>query len=58
MERVTVRFPKEQINELEEKVEEGQYPNKSEAIRNAVRDMIDSSDTVQKNDGRRPKMKQ
>ncbi len=41
MERVTLRIPKQQIEQVERMVESGQYPNRSEAIRAAVRDMID-----------------
>jgi Arc/MetJ-type ribon-helix-helix transcriptional regulator len=40
MERVTLRIPKQQIEEVERMVETGEYPNRSEAIRAAVRDMI------------------
>jgi Arc/MetJ-type ribon-helix-helix transcriptional regulator len=52
MERVTLRIPKQQIEEVERMVETGQYPNRSEAIRSAVREMIneeeDTQDTRQK----------
>ncbi len=40
MERVTLRIPKQQIEEVEQMVETGEYPNRSEAIRAAVRDML------------------
>jgi len=40
MERVTLRIPKQQIEEVERKVETGEYPNRSEAIRSAVREML------------------
>jgi len=40
MERVTLRIPKQQIEEVEQMVETGEYPNRSEAIRSAVRDML------------------
>jgi len=40
MERVTLRIPKQQIDEVEQLVETGEYPNRSEAIRDAVRDLI------------------
>ena len=40
MERVTLRIPKQQIEEVEQMVEHGKYPNRSEAIRSAVREMI------------------
>jgi len=40
MERVTLRIPKQQIEEVEQMVETGEYPNRSEAIRAAVRSML------------------
>jgi len=40
MERVTLRIPKQQIEEVERMVDTGEYPNRSEAIRSAVRDML------------------
>ena len=40
MERVTLRIPKQQIEEVEHMVELGEYPNRSEAIRAAVREML------------------
>lgn len=40
MERVTLRIPEQQIEEVEQMVETGQFPNRSEAIRSAVREMI------------------
>ena len=40
MERVTLRIPKQQIEEVERMVELGDYPNRSEAIRAAVREMV------------------
>ncbi|WP_254863828.1 ribbon-helix-helix domain-containing protein [Halovivax gelatinilyticus] len=47
MERVTLRIPKQQIDEVEQLVETGEFPNRSEAIRSAVREMIN-----EQNDGR------
>ncbi|WP_122089692.1 ribbon-helix-helix domain-containing protein [Halalkalicoccus subterraneus] len=41
MERVTLRIPEQQIEEVERMVETGQFPNRSEAIRAAVREMLD-----------------
>jgi len=41
MERVTLRIPRQQIEEVEQMVERGKYPNRSEAIRSAVREMLD-----------------
>ncbi|WP_160134283.1 ribbon-helix-helix domain-containing protein [Halococcus salsus] len=40
MERVTLRIPKQQIEEVEQMVELGEYPTRSEAIRAAVRRMV------------------
>jgi len=40
MERVTLRIPKQQIEEVERMVETGEYPNRSEAIRAAVREKL------------------
>lgn len=49
MERVTLRIPKQQIDAVEQMVESGQYPNRSEAIRSAVREMIEEEgDTVER----------
>ncbi|AEN06685.1 ribbon-helix-helix domain-containing protein [Halolamina sp.] len=41
MERVTLRIPKQQIDRVEQLVERGEYPNRSEAIRAAVRQLVD-----------------
>ena len=46
MERVTLRIPKQQIEEVEQLVESGQFPNRSEAIRSAVREMVDEKETT------------
>jgi Arc/MetJ-type ribon-helix-helix transcriptional regulator len=45
MERVTLRIPKQQIEEVERMVETGEFPNRSEAIRSAVREMINEQTT-------------
>jgi len=45
MERVTLRIPKEQIEEVEQMVDTGEYPNRSEAIRSAVREMLAEQET-------------
>lgn len=37
MDRVTLRVPKAQIDELDELVDSGEFPNRSEAIRAAIR---------------------
>ncbi|PSP44452.1 transcriptional regulator [Halobacteriales archaeon QH_6_64_20] len=44
MERVTLRIPKQQIEGVERIVETGEYPNRSEAIRSAVREMLAEED--------------
>ncbi|MFB6169580.1 MAG: ribbon-helix-helix domain-containing protein [Haloarculaceae archaeon] len=50
MERVTLRIPKQQIEEVERMVETGEFPNRSEAIRSAVREMLSEQEPT---DGRR-----
>jgi antitoxin ParD1/3/4 len=47
MERVTLRIPKQQVEQVEQMVETGEYPNRSEAIRSAVREMLAEHDTEQ-----------
>lgn len=47
MERVTLRIPEQQIEEVERMVETGQFPNRSEAIRSAVREMLNEQGTRQ-----------
>ncbi len=44
MQRVTMRIPDEQIGGLEDLVDAGEYPNRSEAVRAAVRDLLDQHD--------------
>ena len=44
MERVTLRIPKQQIDEVEEMVETCQFQNRSEAIRSAVREMLNETE--------------
>ena len=44
MERVTLRIPKQQIKEVERMVDTGEFPNRSEAIRSAVREMLNEQD--------------
>ncbi|MFW5965528.1 MAG: ribbon-helix-helix domain-containing protein [Halodesulfurarchaeum sp.] len=41
MERVTLRIPEQQIDAVERMVDSGKYPNRSEAIRAAVREMLE-----------------
>jgi antitoxin ParD1/3/4 len=62
MERVTLRIPKQQVEQVERMVESGEYPNRSEAIRAAVREMLAEQDTEQrrpseKRQGRKDKRK-
>ncbi|MCU4926254.1 ribbon-helix-helix domain-containing protein [Halobacteria archaeon AArc-dxtr1] len=45
MERVTLRIPEQQIEEVEQLVDSGEFPNRSEAIRSAVREMINEQQT-------------
>ena len=52
MERVTLRIPKQQIDEVEQMVETGEFPNRSEAIRSAVREMLSEQDTEHDDHGR------
>ena len=47
MERVTLRIPKQQIDEVEQMVETGEFPNRSEAIRSAVREMLNERDDAE-----------
>ncbi|AOW80680.1 MAG: ribbon-helix-helix domain-containing protein [Halobacteriota archaeon] len=52
MERVTLRIPEQQIEAVERMVETGKYPNRSEAIRAAVRDMLEEDRGEQTNSPR------
>ena len=53
MERVTLRIPKQQIDAVEQMVETGKYPNRSEAIRSAVREMLDEQNQGEQKKTRR-----
>ncbi len=53
MERVTLRIPKQQIDAVEQMVDSGQYPNRSEAIRAAVREMVDEQQETSQNSTKR-----
>ena len=57
MERVTLRIPKQQIEEVEQMVETGEFPNRSEAIRSAVREMLNeqAENTGERTRGERSK---
>ena len=41
MERVTIRLPRQQVEMLEKLVEAGEFPTVSEAVRYAVRELIE-----------------
>lgn len=41
MQRITIRLPEQQIGLLEKMVEAGEFPTVSEAIRDAVRELIE-----------------
>lgn len=40
MERVVVRIPEEQLDEIEALIERGRYPNRSEALRAGIRELL------------------
>ncbi len=42
MERITLRLPKQQLEVIDKLVVAGEYPSKSEAIRAAIRDLVNS----------------
>ncbi|MFP4632707.1 MAG: ribbon-helix-helix domain-containing protein [Halobacteriales archaeon] len=48
MERVTLRIPEQQVSAVEALVDEGEFPNRSEAIRAAVRTMVTEKDGHEK----------
>ncbi|HXX54916.1 MAG TPA: type II toxin-antitoxin system ParD family antitoxin [Methanoregula sp.] len=41
MQRITLRLPEQQINLLQHLVDSGEYPNISEAVRAAVRELVE-----------------
>ena len=51
MDRVTLRIPRQQVESVERLVETGQYPNRSEAIRSAVRELVADGDTERGHNG-------
>lgn len=51
MERVTLRMPRQQLEEINELVDDGDFPNQSEAIRTAVREML-----IRKRERQRPRV--
>lgn len=42
MERITLRLPKQQLEIIDKLVVAGEYPSKSEAIRAAIRDLVNA----------------
>jgi len=44
MKRVTLRVPEAKVDELDRQVDAGEFPNRSEAIRTAIRDLLDDMD--------------
>jgi len=41
MDRITIRLPRQQIQLLEKLVESGEFPSVSEAVRYAVRELLE-----------------
>jgi Arc/MetJ-type ribon-helix-helix transcriptional regulator len=41
MQRITLRLPEQQINLLQMMVDSGEFPNVSEAVRAAVRELVE-----------------
>jgi antitoxin ParD1/3/4 len=41
MQRITLRLPEQQVSLLQQMVDAGEYPNVSEAVRAAVRELVD-----------------
>jgi antitoxin ParD1/3/4 len=41
MQRITIRLPEQQLKLIDLMVDQGEFPSASEAIRTAVRDLID-----------------
>jgi Arc/MetJ-type ribon-helix-helix transcriptional regulator len=41
MKRITIRLPEQQVDLLEQMVEDGEFPTVSEAVRDAVRGLIE-----------------
>jgi antitoxin ParD1/3/4 len=41
MQRITLRLPEQQIDLLQQMVDAGEYPNVSEAVRAAVRELVE-----------------
>ena len=43
MQTIQNRFPEQQVKKLDALVKKGKYPNRSEAVRDAVRRLVDES---------------
>lgn len=56
MERVTLRIPEQQVRAIEALVDDGEFPNRSEAIRAAVRSMVTEKDAQEKVKQKRKKI--
>jgi Arc/MetJ-type ribon-helix-helix transcriptional regulator len=41
VQQVTFRLPEQQVEQVDELVENGEWPNRSEAVRHAVREWLD-----------------
>ena len=41
MQRITLRLPEQQINLLQQMVDAGEFPSTSEAVRAAVRELVE-----------------
>ncbi|ERH04481.1 MAG: transcriptional regulator, CopG family protein [Halorubrum sp. J07HR59] len=55
MERITLRIPEQQVEGVEQIVDTGEFPNRSEAIRSAVREMLNEHDDADEDSsGRNP----
>lgn len=46
MQRVTLRIPEQQVDAIDELVDAGDFPNRSEGIRTAVRDLLHDHEDV------------
>lgn len=46
MQRVTLRIPKRQVERVDELADDDEYASRSEAIRSAVRDMLEKHERV------------
>lgn len=53
MERITVRFPKQQTKDMEKYVEAGHFPSRSELVRAGVRQLLNRQRRQQQSDSDR-----